>query len=89
MSLPTPSFHVSWTKKVFRKLVDTEGRVFEPLDLMIEKDMPIGESYARSESFEILPFGPPCATWGRWAKISPLSTRMWITLEQKYPFHKP
>jgi hypothetical protein len=51
--------------------------------------MPIGESYARSESFEILPFWPPCATWGRWAKISPLSTRMWITLEQKYPFHKP
>jgi len=41
------------------------------------------------ESFEILPFGPPCATWGRWAKISPLSSRMWITLEQACPFHKP
>jgi hypothetical protein len=23
--LPTPSFHVLWTKKVFRKVVDTEG----------------------------------------------------------------
>ena len=53
------------------------------LDLMIEKDMPIGESYARSESFEILPFGPPCANWARWAKISPLSRGMWISLEQQ------
>jgi len=34
------------------------------------------------ESFEILPFGPPCTTWGRWAKISPLSTRVGITLGQ-------
>jgi len=40
----------------------------------------------RSESFEILPFGPSCATWGRWAKISPLSTRLWITREQAVSF---
>jgi hypothetical protein len=40
----------------------------------------------RSESFEILPFGPPCATWGRWAKTSPLSTHMGITLEQALSF---
>ena len=42
----------------------------------------------RSESFEILPFGPPCATWGRWAKTSPLSTHMGITLEQALPFRR-
>jgi hypothetical protein len=28
---------------------------------------------------EILPFGPPSSTWGRWAKISPLFTPLWIT----------
>lgn len=59
------------------------------LDLMIERDMPMNrwrELPTRSESFEILPFGPPCATWGRWAKISPLSTRLWITLEQALSF---
>jgi len=40
------------------------------------------ELRTRSESFEILPFGPSCTTWGRWAKISPLSTRVGITLGQ-------
>jgi hypothetical protein len=31
------------------------------------------------ESFEILPFGPPRSTQEGWAKISPLSTPLWIT----------
>jgi len=31
------------------------------------------------ETSEILPFGPPSHTGGRWAKISPLSTPLWIT----------
>jgi hypothetical protein len=44
------------------------------------------ELATRSESFEILPFGPPCTTCGRWAKISPLSRRVWITLEQALAF---
>jgi len=40
------------------------------------------------ESSEILPFGPPRSTGGRWAKISPLSVPLWITLEQALPLSK-
>src|SRR4030043_509927 len=36
----------------------------------------------RYESSEILPFGPPRSPQGRWAKSSPLSTPIWITLEK-------
>jgi hypothetical protein len=69
-SSPDRLFRVA-TKAVSR--LSRKGEwISRALDLMIEKDMPIGESYVRSESFEILPFGPPRANWGRWAKISPL-----------------
>jgi hypothetical protein len=31
-NLPTSSFHLLWTKKVFRKVIGTEGPVLEPLE---------------------------------------------------------
>lgn len=30
--LPPPVFHLLRTKRVFREVIDTEGRVFEPLE---------------------------------------------------------
>jgi transposase len=38
------------------------------------------------ESSEILPFGPALVHLRGWAKISPLSSPLWITLEQATPF---
>jgi len=32
LDLPTPSFHLLWTKKVFKEVIDTEARVFESLE---------------------------------------------------------
>src|SRR5512136_3301216 len=52
------------------------------------KSMP--KSYPQSATIatKFCPSGPPSYTWGRWAKISPLSSPLWITLEQAPSFQR-